>query len=187
MISDNRPKYAAGKSGKYTCTRCGWKWTPRVGCPDPPRACARCRSAYWQTAPMSSRANSPEDSKWHADRDLVARRRRERHLAKLRELAAEFGLEPPPIEDVDTMHPAEYPPRPAAPSIELRDRFNERVPAQQVSGPTIPPVRNLSLEQARLTAQSESKSVQAPPLLVAQPSQEPGGLGQSKQGIVPIK
>ncbi len=101
-MSNERPKYSAGKFGQYTCTRCGWKWTPRAGCPDPPWACARCRTAYWQTTPRSSRANSPDDPKWQAQRELVARRRRERHLAKLTELAAELGLQLPPIGDAIT-------------------------------------------------------------------------------------
>ncbi|MGD0910041.1 MAG: hypothetical protein ABSA96_20850 [Candidatus Acidiferrales bacterium] len=114
-MTDERPKYAAGKIGKYTCTRCGWKWTPRGGCPDPPRACARCRTAYWQSAPMSSRANSPEDPKWQAERDLVARRRQERHLARLKELAEEFNLDPPPILD--------------GCAIPLAGRFNDPLPA----------------------------------------------------------
>src|SRR6267154_3260982 len=125
MMTDDRPKYAAGKFGKYACTRCGWKWTPRGNCPDPPHACARCRTAYWQTPPMSSRANSPEDLKWREERDLVSRRRRERHLAKLRELAAEFELEPPPIEDRRAIPSAHVLPQPAAPWIDSRDRFND--------------------------------------------------------------
>jgi hypothetical protein len=127
-MTDKRPKYNAGKSGKYTCTRCGWKWTPRDGCPDPPRACARCRTAYWQTAPMSSRANSPEDPKWKRERDLASRRRRERHLARLRELAAEFNLAPLPIEDGGAIPPARGLHQPAASWIDSRDRFNDRVP-----------------------------------------------------------
>src|SRR6516162_3964229 len=47
-----QPNHSAGNVGKYTCVRCGWNWTPRSNSPDPPRACARCRSAYWQSAPL---------------------------------------------------------------------------------------------------------------------------------------
>jgi hypothetical protein len=156
-MSDGRPKYAAGKFGKYTCTRCGWKWTPRGNCPDPPRACARCRTAYWQAAPVSSRANSPEDPKWQVERDLVSRRRRERHLRKLRELAAEFRLEPPPIEDRRAIPPANDPPRPAAPWIDSWDRFNDRPPTRLASATAIKPAGRLSQELARVRAQSEAK------------------------------
>ena len=88
------------RTGKYTCMRCGWRWTPRPNSPDPPHACARCRSAYWQSAPVSSRANFPTDPKWRTESESAARRRRERRLARLRELAAEFGLTIPPGDDL---------------------------------------------------------------------------------------
>jgi hypothetical protein len=80
----------SGQSGKYLCLRCGWHWSPRRGCPDPPRACARCRSAAWNAAPKSSRANRPDDPKWQAERDALANRRRDRHLARLKKLAQEL-------------------------------------------------------------------------------------------------
>jgi hypothetical protein len=174
------PKCVAGKFGKYTCTRCGWKWTPRGGCPDPPHACARCRTAYWQTAPMSSRANSPEDPKWRAERDLAARRRRERHLVKLSELAAEFGLEPPPIEEVRAITPARYPWQAAAPSTCSRDRFNEGALPSAPAGP-------LSQELARLTAQSEVKTGTPLPSPIAEPPRGRGGYGKPTRGIAPSK
>jgi hypothetical protein len=82
---------SAGQSGKYFCLRCGWRWSPRRGSPDPPNACARCRTAHWNTPPESARANHPEDPKWHAERDTLANRRRARHLARLKELAQELG------------------------------------------------------------------------------------------------
>jgi hypothetical protein len=154
MMTDEGRKYAPGKFGKYTCTRCGWKWTPRDGSPDPPRACARCRTAYWQTPPRSSRANSPEDPKWQAERDLVPRRRRLRHLAKLKELAVEFRLEPPPVEDRRAIPLGNDLPRPAAAWMDLGDRFNDR-------GSTLPassqPVGPLSGELTRLRAQESPK------------------------------
>jgi len=58
--------YSAGAAGKYVCSRCGWQWTPRQNSRDPPGACARCRSAYWQSTPVSCRANSPSDPRWRA-------------------------------------------------------------------------------------------------------------------------
>ena len=70
-------------TGKHTCMRCGWRWTRRPNSPDPPHACARCRSA-WQSSPISSRANFPTNPKWQAERESVARRKRERHLARLK-------------------------------------------------------------------------------------------------------
>jgi hypothetical protein len=104
----NEPKErgcSVGVVGKYVCSRCGWRWTPRPNSPDPPRACARCRSAYWQTTPISSRANFPHDPKWRTESQAVARRRQERRLARLRELAAEFGLTVPAIRDDVTCGP----------------------------------------------------------------------------------
>jgi hypothetical protein len=81
---------SAGQSGKYLCKRCGWRWSPRRGSPDPPNACARCRSAYWNTPPDGARANRPDDPKWKAERDTLADRRRARHLARLKELTQEL-------------------------------------------------------------------------------------------------
>ncbi len=159
MSDIKEPNYSAGNVGKYTCTRCGWKWTPRAGCPDPPRACARCRTAYWQTAPTSSRANSPDDPKWQEERELVARRRRERHFAKLRELAAEFGLQLPPIGD--TSPPTKGLRQPAVPPLDSRVRLNEPAPSRGLtSAPATPPppARPLAEALARALAQSKQKA-----------------------------
>jgi len=148
------------KPGKYTCDRCGWSWTPRPNAPDPPRACARCRSAYWQSAPVTSRANSPNDPKWQAEQESIARRRKERHLARLKELAAEFGFAPPPIrDDLSIAPPVFWVPselflRPSAP-------VGSKVTAESeaVSSPSTPATeRPLSLSEqfARIRA-AESK------------------------------
>jgi hypothetical protein len=80
-MSDKQSTYLPGESGRYACTRCGWKWTPRRDSIDPPRSCARCRSAYWQTPPKTARANRPADPKWLIERDRIAGLRRERRLA----------------------------------------------------------------------------------------------------------
>jgi hypothetical protein len=100
-----RPQCSAGQSGKYLCLRCGWRWSPRRGSPDPPNACARCRSHYWNSPPESARANRPEDPKWQAERDRMADRRRARHIARLKELAQELGP-----DAVTTVKPALPPP-----------------------------------------------------------------------------
>jgi hypothetical protein len=107
---------SAGQSGKYLCLRCGWRWSPRRGSPDPPKACARCRTAYWNSPPESARANRPNDPKWQAERDRMADRRRARHLARLKELTQELGpdavemispaLLPPEQTAVPTLQPA---------------------------------------------------------------------------------
>ncbi len=81
----------AGQSGKYLCLRCGWRWSPRLGAPDPPNACSRCRSHYWNSPPESARANRPDDPKWQAERDALADRRRARHTARLKELVRELS------------------------------------------------------------------------------------------------
>ena len=86
-------------SGRYTCIRCGWTWSPRPKSPDPPRACARCRSAYWQTAPTSCRGNRPDNPKWQAQRELVEGRKRARRLARLRSRAAELGFRLVPVDN----------------------------------------------------------------------------------------
>ncbi len=149
--------HSSGQVGKYTCTRCGWKWSPRPNSPDPPHACARCRSSYWQSAPVSSRANSPNDPKWQGERNAVARRKRERHLARLRELAAEFGLKPPPIGDDNEPAPCPLPPTPAIPSA---------------------PRMSLSERLRRRIAEWEPNPEPTPP---------PGGPGQPTRGIAPLK
>ena len=86
-----RHQCSAGQSGKYLCLRCGWRWSPRRGSPDPPKACSRCRSHYWNTPPESARANRPDDPKWQAERDTLADRCHARHLARLRELVRELA------------------------------------------------------------------------------------------------
>jgi len=126
---------SAGVAGKYACTRCGWRWTPRPNSPDPPRACARCRSAYWQSTPVSCRANLPSDAKWRVESQSVARRRR--HLTRLKELAAEFGFAPPPV-DLRATPVFPMPQELCQPSgvpEEPRSQSNEPVPSRQDSVP----------------------------------------------------
>jgi len=89
---------SAGQSGKYLCLRCGWRWSPRRGSPDPPNACSRCRSHYWNTPPESARANRPDNPKWQAEREALENRRRTRQLACLKELTQE--LSPDAVETV---------------------------------------------------------------------------------------
>ncbi|MGA8492536.1 MAG: hypothetical protein WB711_19070 [Terriglobales bacterium] len=100
---------SAGQSAKYLCLRCGWHWSPRRGCPDPPNACARCRSAYWNTPPDSARANRPDDPKWKAERDALAERRRARHTARLKELIRELAP-----DAAEIVRPALLPPEQTA-------------------------------------------------------------------------
>jgi len=183
-LSSERPKFAAGKLDKYTCTRCGWKWTPRRGCPDPPRACARCRSAYWQTAPMSSRSNTPEDQKWQAERDLVSRRQRERHLARLRELAAEFGLEPPPVEDLRASSPGNDLPRAGAAWMDSGDRFNDRGSTRPACAPAMLPASSLAQELHRRMAQSGPERGAPSRLPVPEPSQDLAAPADRRKGVL---
>lgn len=175
MSDIKEPNHSSGNVGIYTCTRCGWKWSPRPNSPNPPRACARCRSAYWQSAPLSSRANSPNDPKWQAERESVARRRQERHVARLRELVAEFGLKLPPDLDDLTIAPPVVPlPRePSQPCVIAVD------PRQLAPTPSIPsaPRRSLVEELRRRMAQSEPKPEPSPP----------GGIGQPTRRITPLK
>ena len=123
---------SAGVAGKYACARCGWRWTPRTNSPDPPRACARCRSAYWQSTPVSCRANSPSDPKWCVESQSVARRRQKRHLTRLKELAAEFGFALPPVRYDLSVAPPVFPlPQGSSQPVEPRLHFNEPVPSGQ--------------------------------------------------------
>jgi len=137
MSNFAQPTYSAGKAGKYTCTRCGWQWAPRRNSADPPRACARCRSAYWQSTPVSCRANSPSDPKWRAESQSVAQRRQRRRFARLKELAAEFGFAlSSPIRDDLSIAPPVFPlPQEASQPAEPRSHFNEPVPSRENSVP----------------------------------------------------
>ena len=142
---------SAGVAGKYVCCRCGWSWTPRQNAPDPPHACARCRSAYWQSTPVSSRANSPSDPKWRAESQSVAQRRQKRHLTRLKELAAEFGFALSPIRDDLSFAPPVFPlPQESSQPAESRLHFNEPVPSGQDSVPA--PRRSLAEELRRRMA-----------------------------------
>jgi hypothetical protein len=153
--------HSVGVVGKYVCSRCGWRWTPRPNSPDPPRACARCRSAYWHSAPLSSRANFPSDAKWQAESQSVARRRRERRLAKLRELAAEFGVTLPPIRG--DVSPVPFFPLPndvswrGAIPTDSRDRFKE---SHLAPAPAVPQAPRMSLSE-RLARAREADAKRA--------------------------
>jgi len=142
---------SAGVAGKYACTRCGWRWTPRPNSPDPPRACARCRSAYWQSTPVSCRANSPSDPKWRAESQTVAQRRQRRRFARLKELAAEFRFALPPIRGDLSFAPPVFPlPQGSSQPAEPRLDFNEPAPSGRNSVPT--PRRPLAEELRRRMA-----------------------------------
>jgi len=150
--------YSAGVAGKYMCTRCGWRWTPRTNSPDPPRACARCRSAYWQSTPVSCRANSPSDPKWRSESQSVAQRRQRRHLTRLKELAAEFGFALPPIREDLGFAPPVFPLAPGSSlTVEPRSHFNEPFPSGQNSVPA--PRRSLPEELHRLRAADANAAV----------------------------
>ena len=156
--------HSAGRASKYTCNRCGWAWTPRLNSLDPPRACARCRTAYWNTASVSSRANRPDDPKWELKSESIARRKRKRHLARLRELTAEFGLKlPPGLDDpavAPLIVPVPRPDQPAAIAVDPRVRFNDPAPPQIDPAAAGSPAPQLSLReklQWRI-AQSKPKS-----------------------------
>jgi len=142
---------SAGVTGKYVCSRCGWKWTPRANSPDPPRACARCRSAYWQSTPVSCRANLPSDPKWRAESQSVAQRRQKRHLTRLKELAGEFGFALPPIRDDLGFAPPVFP-RPQGSSQPV-----EPVPSRENSVPA--PRRSLVEELRRRIAADTNAAV----------------------------
>jgi hypothetical protein len=120
-----------------------------------PGACARCRSAYWQSMPVSSRANSPSDAKWRVESQSVARRKQERHLARLRELAAEFGFALPPVGGHLSVATPVFPLpqelcQPGGVPEEQRSQFNEPVPSRQSSVPA--PRRSLAEEWHRRMA-----------------------------------
>jgi hypothetical protein len=147
-MSDIRePNRHAENVGKYTCTRCGWQWAPRPHSPDPPHACARCRSAYWQSTPVSSRGNSPSDPKWRAESQSLARRRQKRRFAGLKELAAEFDFALSPIRDDLSIAPPVFPlPQESSQPAEPRSHFNEPVPSRENS---VPAPRGSLVEELR--------------------------------------
>ena len=167
-INRIEPIQSDKRTGKYTCMRCGWRWTPRPNSPDPPHACARCRSAYWQSAPVSARANFPNDPKWQAESESAARRRRERHLARLNELAAEFGFDLPPMRDDLTFAPPVFPvprklSRLGVTACGPRVRFREPVPPplESASAPDVPQAPRMSLSE-RLARAREADAKIAP-------------------------
>ena len=153
-----------GQFGKYTCNRCGWKWTPRHGRPDPPRACARCRSAYWQSAPVTRRANRPDDPKWREQRELIMRHREERQLAKLRDCAAEFGLKLSPMNNQPLTSTISSVCESGSPPINPSDHSREPVAPSPPYPPTAPSERRpLAEELARLTAEWKQIEERVPP------------------------
>jgi hypothetical protein len=106
------PQGGAEGPGKCLCQRCGWRWSPRPGFPEPPTACSHCRSAYWNAPPASARANRPDDPRWKAERNAKADRRRAQHLARLKELAHELGQ--------DAVKPVMATPPPESEEVPLR-------------------------------------------------------------------
>jgi hypothetical protein len=140
--------YSARVAGKYLCSRCGR--TPRNNSPDPPRACARCRSAYWQSTSASCRANSPSEPKWRAESQSVAKRKQRRHLTRLKELAAAFGFALPPARGDLGLGPVFPLPQDSSQPAELRLNINEPVPSGQGSVPA--PRRSLVEELCRRMA-----------------------------------
>jgi hypothetical protein len=69
----------------YHCKRCNYLWLPKdfdafsdeIGLVDeylkkmvPPKACARCKSKYWNQSPRRNTSHAKEDSKFHKFRRL---------------------------------------------------------------------------------------------------------------------
>ena len=69
----------------YHCKRCNYLWLPKdfdaffdeIGLADeylkkmvPPKACARCKSKYWNQSPRRNTSHTKEDSKFHKFRRL---------------------------------------------------------------------------------------------------------------------
>lgn len=76
------------------CERCGYDWPTASGRMHPPKACARCRSAYWQTLPENpDRSNTPNDRRWDTKVSRTKERRKQRLIRKLLEIIAELGPE----------------------------------------------------------------------------------------------
>jgi hypothetical protein len=95
----------SGTVGSCECLRCGYKWDPKprrrngeVTVPRP-RLCANpeCRTAYWDRPPVAESARRPAATNWEKVRqrqgEEVVRRRKQRHLAKVKALARELGLD----------------------------------------------------------------------------------------------
>ena len=81
------------RRGAYLCLRCGWDWSPRIGAPDPPHNCARCRSSYWDTPPVSARAAHPNQPsrQWAVTDSWRESRKRSRYLERLRFYMEQLG------------------------------------------------------------------------------------------------
>jgi pyruvate/2-oxoglutarate dehydrogenase complex dihydrolipoamide acyltransferase (E2) component len=93
------PPPAAPPAAEW-CRRCGYgrlfgQWHPRSA---HPRGCPHCHSAYWDTLALTERGRKLPTrvslSKIRRERVAsVAKRRRYRHLARVRKLARELGLD----------------------------------------------------------------------------------------------
>jgi hypothetical protein len=136
MDCPGQPGSSTEAVSKCTCRRCGWSWTSRSRSPVLPRACARCRSAYWQTAPTSARGNTPDKPKWQAQRDFVEERKRVRRLARLRTGAAELGFRLVPVDNPITRTAVlERQPPVAMPPYSVRFAEPERTERPYVAPP----------------------------------------------------
>jgi hypothetical protein len=138
MNCHGQPRSSTEAARKCTCTRCGWSWIPRSKSADPPRACARCRTSYWQTAPTSARGNTPDNPKWGAQREWVEERKGARRLARLRSRAAELGFRLVAVNcpSIRTRVP-ERQPTVGVPADSIR--FAEPEPTEGPAAPPAPP------------------------------------------------
>jgi hypothetical protein len=94
--TNRRGPAAPQPGGKHACRclRCGWEWWARIS---HPRHCAFCRSSYWDIPPQRANARRPDQMDAQEVRRIRERnvddRRRYRHLAKVKGLAKELGLD----------------------------------------------------------------------------------------------
>jgi hypothetical protein len=102
------PRTLAERAGNHICLRCGWHWycnrcrrdhAAHLNGAPYPTGCANviCRSTYWDRPATRARGRRPDDTNWTFVQQRMAEarvdRKRRRHLAKTRELAAELGLD----------------------------------------------------------------------------------------------
>lgn len=81
------------RGGAHLCLHCGWDWNHAPGSPDPPHACARCRSTYWDTPPRLRHSSRPTDEhrQWRLTKVWRDSRRRTLLLDRIRRAIDELG------------------------------------------------------------------------------------------------
>lgn len=130
--------YGPDRQGSHACLRCGHHWTPRKE--GRPRCCPWCRSAYWDAEPKLQTARVPWQTDWRKVRfkadEARLRRKQYHHLAQVKKLAKELGLD---VTDPRTGRPLTITRRLPSLLIDIDAPQLTKVEARKAADPTITP------------------------------------------------